>query len=327
MTRARIHPTILVPLDGSDFAEQALPLAISLARTTNRYLHLVLVQEVALWPDENGAANIDMIKRMVHADGENYLRSVEKRYWSPGLVVNSVALPAEMRTVGQVLSEYIQDTQAEMVVMATHGRGGVKRAWLGSVADYLLRHVSVPVIVTRPGCNPEPGSDRILVPLDGSPLAESVLEEVCAIATATNHHLTLLRVIQPVVRTLSMPEAPYVEVDEDLTAMQRSEAEDYLESMEELVRVRGIGCTTLALIAPNAAETILEVARPSRFTLVAMATHGLGGVRRLLLGSCTDKVIRGAELPVLVYRPTGSPVPWQDAQPQARLTAPGSCVT
>jgi nucleotide-binding universal stress UspA family protein len=325
MTRPRIHPTILVPLDGSDFAEQALPLATSLARSTNRQLQLVLVQEIPLWPDETGATNIDMIKRIVHADGETYLRSVEQRFMGPDLVLNSVALPAEGRPVGQVLSEYIQDNPAEMIVLASHGRGGVKRAWLGSVADYLLRHVNVPVIVTRPGCAAEPQSDQILVPLDGSPLAETVLADVCAIAAAANTNVTLLQVVQPVMHTLSTPEAPYVAFDAELTAMQRGEAENYLGGMEEVVRARGITCTSYTIVAHNVAEAILEVARPAHCTMIAMATHGLGGVRRLLLGSCTDKVIRGAEVPVLVYRPTGTTAALEVPLTRTPQAGPRSC--
>lgn len=308
MATSTTQPTILVPLDGSDFAEQALPLAISLARSTNRHLQLLLVQEVPLWPDENGAPDLGMIKRILHADGEAYLRSAERRFMSPGLAITSIALSAEMRTVGEVLSGYVQDAGVELVVMASHGRGGVKRAWLGSVADYLLRHVNVPVIITRPGCIPDPQSNRILVPLDGSPLAETVLDDVCRIAGAGNHDITLLQVVQPVMRTLSAPEAPYVEFDAKLTGLLRDAAEDYLEDLEEVVRDRGIKCSSLTLVAHNTAEAILEVARPAHFTMVAMATHGVGGVRRMLLGSCADKVIRGAEVPVLVYRPLRSGV-------------------
>lgn len=326
MISPKAERTILVPLDGSSFAEQALPLAVSLALTTRSRIVLALVQHIPYWPDEvANPESLATIKQLLHAEDETYLRSARQRFQPPGLSMDTIALPADL-PIGLVLSQFVQDTGVGMVVMATHGRGGLERAWLGSVADYLLRHLLVPVILARPGVAPPSQGRRILVPLDGSPLAESVLEEACALAIAGNHEITLLQVVPPVLQTIGALESPYIGFDEKLTTIHQSEAEDYLDDIEEQVRARGIKCLGLTLLAPNPAACILEVARPADFALIAMASHGRGGLRRIVLGSVADKVVRGAEVPVLVHRPVGSTA--ADAIPaaHARMAGPRSCV-
>jgi nucleotide-binding universal stress UspA family protein len=300
--------TIMVPLDGSAFAEQALPLALSLARDMQSRIVLVLVQQIPLWPDEMPESEtILAMRRILHAEDDAYLRSVQGRYQTAAQCIDTITLPAELRPVGEALSLFIQETGVSTVVMATHGRGGVKRAWLGSVADYLLRHISVPLVLTRPGSAAAPGARRILVPLDGSPQAETALEEACAIAGASHLEITLLQVVLPVMQPISALEVPYTGLDEELTAMHRAAAEDYLDDLEQRVRARGLKCTGVAVLAPNIAGAILDLAQPGEVALVAMATHGRGGVRRLVLGSIADKIVRAADVPVLVYRPSMTP--------------------
>lgn len=301
MVSSTAQRTILVPLDGSSFAEQALPLAIGIARTTGSRLALVLVQHHPLWPEETITPEaVAAAMSILQAEGETYLRAIQQRCQTPELEIATLTLPAELRPVGDVLNRYALDARIDLVVMATHGRGGVKRAWLGSVADYLVRHLHIPIVLTRPSGAPAAEGNRILVPLDGSPLAESVLEEACALASAGQHEITLLQVVQPVMRTVSVLEASYAGLDEELTAMHRSAAEDYLDDIKDRIRDLGIRCTGLTMLAPNTAEAIIELARPGSFRLIALASHGRGGLQRLMLGSVADKVVRGADVPVLV---------------------------
>jgi nucleotide-binding universal stress UspA family protein len=326
MSTAMEPRTILVPLDGSTFAEQALPLAVSLAGSTRSRIVLVLVQDIPLWPDELARSETVMaMRRILHAEDEAYLRTIQQRYQRPEQVIDIVTLPGELRQVGETLSLFTQEAGVSLVVLATHGRGGVKRAWLGSVADYLVRHVHVPVVLTRPGCAPAPEAGRILVPLDGSPLAETALEEACTIAAGSQQEVTLVQVVPPVMRTISALEVAYAGFDEELTSMHRAAAEDYLDDVEERVRARGLRCTGLTVLGPNVAEAILELARPGPVALIAIATHGRGGVRRLVLGSIADKIVRAAEVPVLVYRPSMTPrTEARPARPNPRA-GPRSC--
>ena len=94
--------------------------------------------------------------------------------------------------------------------------------------------------------------------------------------------------------------------DEDLAAMCRTQAQDYLDDIVEELHEQGVRATGVAALGWNAADSILEVARPERVAAIVIATHGRGGLRRLALGSVTDKVVRGADVPVLVYRPAGA---------------------
>jgi nucleotide-binding universal stress UspA family protein len=115
----------------------------------------------------------------------------------------------------------------------------------------------------------------------------------------------LLQVVRPVLPspdlTLPVPSA----YDEELTAMCRTQAQDYLDDVVERMRAQGLRATGVAVVGWNTVDSILDVARPERVALVVLATHGRGGLRRFALGSVADKLVRGADVPVLVYRPAG----------------------
>jgi nucleotide-binding universal stress UspA family protein len=144
---------------------------------------------------------------------------------------------------------------------------------------------------------------EILVPLDGSPLAESVLAPVAALARITGAKVSLVQIVQPVLLATD-PALPLPSgYDDQLTAIQRDAAQDYLRDIAEELRKQGIEASGTAVLGGATAATILDLARPERVGLVALATHGRGGVRRLVLGSVADKVVRGAEVPVLIIRP------------------------
>jgi nucleotide-binding universal stress UspA family protein len=328
MTKILDPHAILVPLDGSTLAEQAMPLAIALARSGQCRLRLVHVQVLPLWPDElaNPVA-LSTTRRILHAEGETYLRDVCQRYHAPALEMDTVVLPGELLDVGQAILNHINEHPVSKVVMATHGRGGVRRAWLGSVADFLIRHLTVPVMVVRPGMELSATGRHILVPLDGSALGETVLPLATEIATANQQELVLLRVVPPVMQALAGLEAPYVGMDAELTAFHRSAAEDYLEDLEDGMRERGIKCSTMVMVDQSPAGTIIDLARPANFAMIVMATHGRGGLRRVVLGGIADKVVRGAEVPVMVFRPNGVASREAVNQTRARLAGPTSCST
>lgn len=311
-----LHPplegAILVPLDGSVFAEQAVPLAIAIAQATRRRIWLATVQRVLLWPDETkNVETMATMRRLLHAEGENYLRGVQERFHTEGIDLDPVVLPNEAIPVGQELADFVTSAHIGLVVMATHGRGGLSRAWLGSVADDLVRRSTVPVILVRAGTAHLQQGTRILVPLDGSVPAESLIELVCSIAARRHQEITLLQVVAPVITHLGVPESSVVSVDAEMTLAHQHQAQDYIADVEEAVRARGVKCSSLVTIGASAASAILDIAKPGDFGMIAMATHGRGGIRRVMLGSVADKVVRGAEIPVLVWRPTS-------ASPRAR---------
>src|SRR5919112_684694 len=164
-------------------------------------------------------------------------------------------------------------------------------------------------IVVRPG---EAGTARsawepgeILVALDGSPLAEAALEPAVEVAKLFQAELSLVQVVRPILPTSGPPLSFPSGYSDQVLAIRRGSAQDYIRDVAERVRESGVRASGVAVIGGTVPETLIELADPERVGLMVVATHGLGGVRRMVLGSVADKVVRGANVPVLVVRPTG----------------------
>jgi nucleotide-binding universal stress UspA family protein len=174
---------------------------------------------------------------------------------------------------------------------------------LGSVTDELIRRATMPVLVVRPkekdpGILPEPVLDNILIPLDGSALAEQVLEPALDLARLMEARCTLLRVVEP----------PVERAGGGRSDEARTEAAAYLKHVAAKVSSQGLQVQTRVAVAHHAADAILAEAEAPACTLIALATHGRGGLKRLLLGSVADQLVRRALSPVLVNRPAGKEV-------------------
>lgn len=307
--------TILVPLDGCELAEQALPLAVALARASDAELHLMHVfVPYAARADMPGAV-IDNteIERRLEEQSTDYLRAVTERV-SKELPGRVVADPVRARPIRSPYSEttVVVDRirraaarlQVDLIVLATHARGGLGRAWLGSIADALIRRVNVPTLLVRPRADvPPPASTfrHILVPLDGSQLAEETLPLAEKMATLCGARITLLRVVTPYL-VVGRP-SYIVEFDIQLLEQTQSDAERYLESVAERLRAAVPNVQSSVILSDSAPRAILDQAAEQEADLIAMTTHGRSGFRRFMLGSVADKVVRGAQVPVLLSRP------------------------
>jgi len=300
--------TILVPLDGSPLAEEALPLALRIAHKSGAAIRLALVHEPPAIPyDAPNARLVTCADQAMEQAEREYLRNAEARLREGGTQVSTVGpLAGE---IGPILAEQVLELGIDLVVMATHGRGGVQRLWLGSVADYLIRHVDVPVLLVRPGAGSAPtgiasAATEIMVPVDGSTLAEEALEPAAELARLWDLELNLVRVLHPVMM-VTEPALPVPSTyDQELTAACCSQAQDYLNDVVDDLRADGHRASGTAVVGWNPIDTILELARPERVAVIAIATHGRGGLRRLALGSVADKLVRASAMPVLVYRPS-----------------------
>ncbi len=299
--------SILVPLDGSTFAGHALPLAARIADRTGGKLRLVLVHELPSAPLDPIAAKMFTSMELATRRAERgYLRGVQARLREGGTRMSSAVTMTG--SPGPALRQYVEELGVDLIVMATHGRGGVRRAWLGSVADYLIRNLNIPVLLVRPQEGVEepervPTPLQLLVPLDGSPLAEEALPLAVELARALDLEIALVQVVAPVLPSSDAAFPVPSAYDEDFTASVRDQAQDYLDDLAQGLRDRGLRATAAATIGWNAADALLGLARPEQVALMVTATHGRGGLRRLALGSVADKLVRGAEVPVLVYRP------------------------
>ncbi|HSL71468.1 MAG TPA: universal stress protein, partial [Longimicrobiales bacterium] len=206
------------------------------------------------------------------------------------------------------LEAYVREAGIELIVMTTHGRGGLSRAWLGSVADSLVRSINVPVLLFRPR-----GDDaaearafrlrHILIPVDGSDLSEHVIDHAIWLGRLTGARYTLMQVVAPpfgVPATDVIPVAPLA--PQDVESL-RSLATAYLEQVANRLRGDGLQVDTVVVVQTQSAPGILEEALQCGADLIAMATHGRGGWQRVALGSVADKVLRGTSVPLLILRP------------------------
>lgn len=293
-----------MPLDGSSFAEQALTFAIEIAQAAQASVRLALVHQAPPHhgrdPEEHATQTLLALRK-----GErSYLKAVAARVQElTGTRVTAVTLKG---TVASALRDHIDRTSVDLVVMTTHGRGGLERAWVGSVADALVRTVSVPMFLVRPAEGTPAAAGfkvfRILIPLDGSTLSEQIIPPAVALARLLGAELSLVRLVEPI----DFP--PEVgENDSRVTALMQDQATDYLDSLAGTLRSEGLRVTTTIPVAPSVASGLLDLARDPGVGMIALATHGRGGLRRALLGSVADKIIRGAQVPVLVYRPKSAP--------------------
>jgi nucleotide-binding universal stress UspA family protein len=308
-----VYRSILVPLDGSAFGEHALPLARAVMRRTGASLQLLhVVPPVPVV--EAGApllADADLMAQF-RETARAYLEGVLRRLGGPTGASAPVVLEGEV--VSQI-QEHAARAGADLVVMATHGRGPLARFWLGGVADELVRRLPLPLLLVRPreaaadlGRGPDLG--RVLLPLDGSPLAERALEPAIALGGPEATY-TLLRVVKPALLPAYAPEGGRPlgrEVEgllDQIQVIQKrllAEAEGHLAGVAGRLRERGLRVQTRVVVEEQPAVAILREAADGRAGLIALETHGRHGLSRLFLGSVADKVVRGAAVPVLVHR-------------------------
>lgn len=285
---------ILTPLDGSRLAEESLRAACATARRTGAVLHMVLVHHPVA-PNADSAAMataIDELDRLAREGEERYLEQIAERMQQAyGVQVETSILDGP---VAETIGAHVRQVGAGLVVMTTHGRGVVSRFWLGSVADHLLRHLDVPLLLLRHHETQVHDSRmafrRMLIPLDGSERAEAVIEPALLLCPPPTAEIALVRVVPPA---------------EDGLAEGRSAAAVYLDEVADQLERRGCRVSTTVVVSDSPAQAILDQGRPEATDCIAMATRGASGVRRLVLGSVTDKVVRGADVPVLALHPPG----------------------
>jgi len=272
---------ILVPLDGSQLAETALPYAEELAGR--------LGSEITLLSVAGSVQARDYHRHQIYADksidqtqreAEKYLEQTKTK----AVKVNSAVL------VGQPAMEIVQFADKEnisLIIMATHGRSGISRWALGSVADKVVRGAKQPVALIRArGSQPEVQQkgilDRILVPLDGSRESETVLPYIEELASKLDAIITLLQVV---------PKSYHAHAD----------AEGYLKNVADSLQITGIEVKS-EILTGTAAEEIIGFAEETDTDLVAMSTHGRSGIGRWALGSIADRVLHGGTTPLLLVR-------------------------
>jgi nucleotide-binding universal stress UspA family protein len=320
---------ILVPLDGSEGAEHAIPVAARIARTSSASIVFIRVVPaparvgtfgvgvhgtVAVQPEVE-ATEKDL------ADAASYLEAITTAYTG-----DLVGLDTEIDVATGATSPTIflaaRDEYVDLIVMCSHGETGLKRWVLGSVAHEAVRHSPVPVLVLNehgmvPSAPDATHPLRVLVALDGSARAETALEPaaqlIAALAPLAQSEVHLLRVVD-------LPSAygkmkSQAHISDSMQEEARKEAEKYVKAVADRLRegpfaAFKLNVTSSIAVSTDVAGTIIKQAeqaegaeRSARFDVIAMATHGRGGLRRLVMGSVTERILGATRLPLLIVRP------------------------
>jgi nucleotide-binding universal stress UspA family protein len=304
-----MYRSILVPLDGSAFAEQALPVAKSIATASGAKLTIVRA-----WDPSNYHFDSELTPPFLEAAAHDrtvateYLDAVATRLTTTTQIpVSAVAVAGR---AADAIHECATNVDADLVVMTTHGLTGWSRAWVGSVADAVVRTVATPVLLCRPVETPPAAPSklfsRVVIALDGSAAAEEIVAHAVEIGRMGDASFTLVRVARPV-RTPVHPyayAAPAWQTDEAATEEAVSHARNYLNATAESLKARypAVAIETDVRLDERAGVALVDAVRDHKADLVALTTHARRGVR-LVLGSVADKVLRGTDGAVLVLRP------------------------
>jgi nucleotide-binding universal stress UspA family protein len=303
-----MYTSILVPYDGSAHSARALPVAAALAARTGASVQLAIVHDPSAYipfvPGEVAIPVYDQELVQAHRDRDRQALDMAVAHLThQGVKATGVLLDG---TIVEALEEHVLAAGTDLVVMTTHGRSGFERLRLGSVATAFLTRATVPVLLVRGAGSEHPDDDQplpsgaLLCTLDGSAFAEAVLPHARTFAEATGLRMHLVAVTVP--HAISM--APFgteaLLADDSALSAEEHVREEYLQRMAASCPP---GTTVRALTDMSVSRGILEAAEEVACGAIAIATHGRGGFKRLVLGSVTDEVLRHAHKPVLVYRP------------------------
>ncbi len=309
-----MYSRIVAPLDGSSLSEQVLPYVRQLGLGLSIPVTLMTVVEPptpTIGRSVNPEAHEYESETHLEDHAAAYLEGVASGLRSAGLHVSTVT-PA-----GTPAQEIVAEAQREpesLIAMSGHGRSGAARWWLGSVADRVLHLTASPLLVVRSG---QEGSghqerfDKVVLPVDGSALAEQIIPHMVPIARGLGLSVDLVRVLPSRSEYFQLAAAPefynpsFASMAESMTNQAEEEASRYLEQLKQRLSLEGIGSVETRLLRGDPAASIIDVARETPDRLVAMTTHGRSGVGRWVLGSVSDRVVRNSGDPVLLVRSTG----------------------
>jgi len=296
---------ILVPLDGSRLSEQSLPYAMTLGQRLPA--ELVLFSAVSIPSDvrealEKAALEPEPLFEELEIQAGEYLGALAQLLSKAELSISHVVMRSR---AAEAIVEYTEQADIQLIVMASHGLGGLKRWAHGSVAEKVLQSAPVPVLLVRakegiaqelPDARP---CRRVLVPLDGSKLAEQVLPAIIPIASALGCEVTLFRVL--VVETAGPFTGRWYLPQNSSFETADQDARSYLERLAGHIEEQGIRVSTAIQLGP-VAKSIVDYAEGHDIDLIAMCTHGRTGIARWALGSVADRLLRAGDKPLLLVR-------------------------
>ena len=291
--------TIIVPLDGSELSEQVLPCVAAIATKSGAEVVLLsAVVPVESWMAAEGVYPPGKPWEDEAKAASDYLSAVRDRLQDQGIAARPIVTWGK---AAECIRQAAAASDMTLIAMTTHGRSGLPRLVLGSVASEIMRTSSHPVLLVKAAEHPPAYGDlsRILVPVDGSPMSEEVLATVEELARDAGSEIVLLRVVTPPVILYPGEAVPSTQpMLEDVEAAARN----YVEQLASTVKHKGFAVQH-EVVTGEASEAIVEAATRYGAGLIALSSHGRTGLARLLIGSTADNVVRQSATPVLIIRP------------------------
>jgi len=281
-----VYRRLLVPLDGSELAEQALPYVLKISRGFDSEAVLLTICPPG-----------DPLKHVL----VEYLEKKAEGLRASNVEVRTLCIEGEPASS---ILDFALGNQVDLILISTHGKGGLSRWALGSIATKVVQRSHTPVFLVRSSERAETAVklEKILATLDGSQFAEAILPHAEAFARAMGGEVVLLQVIEPVkVPQLTMSE-DWAKAEKDLADKLQREAERYLNRRKTLLEEKRIKVTT-KLLQDRPAEAILRYASESDVDLIALTTHGFSGITKWAYGSVASRVVEASTKPVLLVRP------------------------
>jgi len=322
-----MYKAIMVPTEGSDSEKAAISLATKLAQRFEADLRLVRVLSAPIGSDTLPRTQVlEITEDAIREERLARLRKLE----TLGSEVRArgdirVITALEDGPVAATLKGYANKFNVDLIVMSSHSRGGIKRVTLGSVTDYLIRRTNIPVLVVRPTADlndptREEKIGRIMVPLDGSDLAQQILPHVASLALQLNATVTLLRVLTPSTyaqKQIMQPGLPWWDAD-------MAEADAYLADAVRSLTERGVAASKEVILSDNVTDAILDFAMSAQADLIAIATRGTGGMSRFVFGTVADELTRRSPISLLVFHPRTATIAGEiDVVESQPLAVPG----
>jgi len=299
-----MYEKILVPLDGSELAEVALPYAEEMGWRISSEVTLLQVSETG--ESQRFHEHEIYLQREASIVKRNIAHHLGKEQ-EENIGVKSVVTegyPAEE------IVDYAEKSDIDMVIMATHGRTGVRRWALGSVADKVVRAASQPVVLIRTGeihhgmtgIREKDMLNAILVPLDGSKESEAILPYIEELARRVEAEVILLQVVEMThhVYAARGTVAPLPYNKNEMEALTKH-AKEYLEGVSDLLRARGVAVKSEVRVGIDARE-IIRAAGELHADLVALTTHRRTGAGQGAFWSVADMILRSGNAPIMLVR-------------------------
>ncbi|MBM3142030.1 MAG: universal stress protein [Chloroflexi bacterium] len=283
-----MYEKILVPLDGSELAEQAIPYVEWLARKFNSEVIFITVCFAG-----------DPLERAL----KEYIERRAEKIQSLGMKARSACIEGEPATS---IIDFACKNDVSLIVISTHGRTGVSHWPLGSIANKVVQRSHIPVFLVRSSHLGKAPADKelrkILLTLDGSHFSEAIIPYVEKLAKGMDSEAALLRVIEPAKLPQLAAYRDRKKYEKDFMAKLEREAERYLDKKKTALASKGVKVNSV-LLEGKPVETILQYAEDNSVNLIALTTHGFSGITKWAYGSVASRIIEGSPKPVLLVRP------------------------